>query len=905
MVRWKNMTTPSEEEENNSFLELFGLDLDAVASSHPPVGSCGIFSRDSFNEYRAVLARNHKRITGLHLAGESGIDLCVLMSSLTDRLIRHIFSIYFPKAEEPQFAVIALGGYGRRELNPFSDIDLLFLMSENAGEKNGSGIASIIQFLWDMNLDVGHSTRDAAECIGAAQEDSHFATSLLEARFLLGKREIWDEFNLFFRKWLSKGAGKKLALQKIDERNVRIESFGNTVQIQTPNVKESPGALRDIHCARWLLSLTGNGKDIDDLLKAGLLYENEVILLRKDLDFLLRLRNTLHFTAGKKYDVLTHLNIPEAAADMGYSGNASLPIENLMRDYYMSAGRVFRLTNRVVGRVHSKFSKGKIKPMDILPMGLRTNDEHIALLKENEDFLLKHLNLLVEIFAVAGACSLQLTEDTASVIERTLENLPENFKNNREIQIEFHDLINMRNGVSKALRLMHIHGVLAKLVPEFGRISCHYQYDFYHAYTTDEHSIRLVENLEAMSEGKFFAFPEINTLMDDIPAKGALYLAGLLHDIGKAEGSSHSVHGERLASQALKGLNFDARTIDLVRFLIREHLLMSHISQRRDMDDPETIRNFSQRVRSAGRLRMLTALTFADLSALSEGALTDWKKSLLWSLYTRTLQIIEKGYVAAAVTRDTGIVKVVNALRGMISASLIREHAENLPEQYLRVTSPGEIKSHIKGIEYMKVHGSWASFHRKGKLSYLSVICKDYPRALSDICGTITASDINIIAAQIFTRNDGIIIDTFLIVNGTGESRIASESQKLFKNNLALVITGEVHVSELLKSHRLRWKRRKRNVVYYPPRVRMDSTVSSRFTVIDVFATDYNGLLYDVTSVLAQHDIDIYTAKIGTDEDQVADAFYIRKKGGGKIEDEAELDNLKEAITERLRKAEE
>ncbi|MFA6470804.1 MAG: HD domain-containing protein, partial [Candidatus Latescibacterota bacterium] len=750
--------SPHERELHRDFLETFERDLERAAHGFSFSGE-GL-SREGMNKYREVLEKNFERLAVLNKSGASGIDLCSLMSSQTDSFIRHISRICLKGDREPQFAVIALGGYGRRELNPFSDIDLLFLMDESAGARYEGGIAALIQFLWDMNFDIGHSTRTAAECILAAQEDSHFATSLLEARILLGKSELWEEFNLVYENWLKSGAGRRLALQKIEERSLRLEMFGNTVQIQTPNIKESPGALRDIHCARWFLTLTGMGKDIGDLEHAGLLHESETDLLRDGLDFLLRLRNTLHFSAGKKSDVITHLNIPEAAADMGFTGEATLPVENFMHNYYMTAGRVFRLTNRVVGRIRDQFSDGKENEMLVLPIGLRTNDTRIALFEENEDFLLDHPHLLVEIFTVAGACSLQLTENTASVVERVLERLPEDFSNSPEIQKAFHDMVNMRNGVSRALRSMYDHTVLTKLIPEFGRISCHYQYDYYHTYTTDEHSIRVVENLEAMADGKFFAFPEIHALMQDITAKGALYLTGLLHDIGKAEGASHSVHGERLAAQALKRLNFDSRTIELVRFLIREHLLMSHISQRRDMDDPETIRNFSERVRSAGRLRMLTALTFADLSALSEGALTDWKKSLLWSLYTRALQFIEKGYETTAVTRDAGIEKVVHALNEKISASEIREHAENLPEQYLRVTSPGEIKSHILGIGHMRRLGSWASFRRRGKLNYLTVICGDFPRALSDICGTITASDINIVAAQIFTRNDNVIIDT-------------------------------------------------------------------------------------------------------------------------------------------------
>jgi [protein-PII] uridylyltransferase len=463
--------------------------------------------------------------------------------------------------------------------------------------------------------------------------------------------------------------------------------------------------------------------------------------------------------------------------------------------------------------------------------------------------------------------------------------------------------MNLRTGAARAIRLMHEHGVLARLIPEFGAIGWHYQYDFYHAFTTDEHSLRTVEHLESMAAGGFAPFPQMHEVMADVTARGALYLAGLLHDIGKAEGAAHSAHSERLAARALRRLGCDERTVALVRFLIREHLLMSHVTQRRDTDDPETIRDFIGRVRSAGRLRMLTALTFADLSALSEGALSDWKKTLLWSLYTRALLLIEQEYEHSAPSlRDTAARRAVERLRARIPEPAILTHLNSLPEQYLRVTPPSEIGAHIRGISLMERRGAWASFHRRRGLTYLTVICRDYPSALSDICGAITASDINIVAAQIFTRGDGVIIDTFLVVNGTGETRIPPESQRGFKRNFFRVIAGEAKASDLIHDHILRWRRRKKKVLYHAPRVRIDNTVSSAYTVVDVFASDYTGLLYDITSVLASYGMDIHTARIGTDEDQAADAFYIRKSGGGKIEDKAELEKLTREIVERLEK---
>ena len=615
-------------------------EIEAVAAGRgtPPVTPHGALRE--VGAYREVYARSIERIAGMHHEGADGPRVCALISDLTDRFILHAFRACFPGGHESGPAVVALAGYGRRELSPFSDVDLLFLMEEHAVDAEDSRISALLRFLWDLNLDLGHSTRTPDECITAAEEDTYLATSLLESRFLAGRSALWEEFRGRFSSWLRGGAGGRIAARKIEERSLRVESFTGTVQIQNPNLKESPGGLRDVHLARWLIALTGAGGTIEDLEPAGYLAADEVSTLRGGFEFLLRARNALHFTAGKKTDLLNHVITPDIAANLRYEGDGAKPVERLMRDYYREAGAVFRLTNRVVGRFLERFAENPVTPFDVLPIGLRTNDTHVALFREEEGFLATHPHLFIELFTVAGACGLRLTEDSASVIERSLHYLDNEFPALPDVRAAFHALMNLRTGAARAIRLMHEHGVLARLIPEFGAIGWHYQYDFYHAFTTDEHSIRVVECLESMASGRFTLFPQMEEVMADVTAKGALYLAGLLHDIGKAEGGSHSVHGERLSARALRRLGCDERTVDLVRFLIREHLLMSHVTQRRDTDDPETIRDFITRVRSAGRLQMLAAFTFADLSALSEGALSDWKKSLLWNLYTRALLLL-------------------------------------------------------------------------------------------------------------------------------------------------------------------------------------------------------------------------------------------------------------------------
>ena len=499
---------------------------------------------------------------------------------------------------------------------------------------------------------------------------------------------------------------------------------------------------------------------------------------------------------------------------------------------------------------------------------------------------------IMSLVMIAAGQNLDIDPESAVLIDDTLRDNTGITLDIPSVHDAFHDLINMKNGTGRAVRLLHEYGLLSTIIPEFSDISWHYQYDFYHMFTTDEHSIRVVEYIERMATGDPDADPDLTALMSDVTARSALYLAGILHDIGKAGGTNHSQRGERLAVRALRRLNFEERTVDLVRFLIREHLLLTHTSQRRDMEDEETISEVATRVKSVNRLRMLTLLTFADLMALSPGALTDWKRALLWELYRKTLQRIEGGYeIMSRAMKRKEIDIIVSKLIDTIPEERVRNHLNRLPEQYLRTVTPSTIRRHIKGIETMKKKGAWASFRRRDGLTALTVVTRDHPRALADICGTITSADISILGAQIFTRSDGIIIDTFLVADSEGRGLIPPDNQRDLKRTLPPIMNGDKAVPELIDRHARRWKRRRRKVIYSPPRVRFHNDISTRFTVIDVFATDYTGLLYDITSLLANRRIDIHNARIGTDEDQVADAFYVQCNGK-KITGETVIEEL-------------
>ncbi len=884
------------------FADSVDAELAEVAANYPYLNCSKSQLVKTLRSYRKILDKNRCRIQKIHGNGGSGIEVCTLLTMLLDRFIFHIAGIVCSAGHE--CVIAALGGYGRNELNPYSDIDLLFLVENDQNPAVENEISAFIQFLWDMNLDIGHSIRTAEQCIDEAKMDMTFATTLLEGRFLAGNHERWDNLMRMYKGGFLEKNGTYFAMLKIKERNERLSSFGSTVQVQIPNVKESPGGLRDIHTSRWLSALSGRGAAFDDLYKARLLLGHELVEYEKDFEFLLRVRNAMHFVAGKKTDVLEYLTLPHIAQNLGYSGTRTRYTEQFMREYYMRAGRIFRLTGHIIGRFLSQNETEHTRSVKTDPSGLLIVDGKADFPPDAEKSFYRHPEQIIRIFTLAAGHNIEITERATAFIERSIEKFSGDFPKNPAVRDAFYEMLTLQSGIGKAFRLMHEHGVLIKLIPEFGAISWHFQYNFYHAYTTDEHSVRVVENLEKMSRRTLYSLPELSDIMTDVTAKSALYLAGILHDIGKGKGKSHSARGERMAAKALVRLGFDDRTIDLVRFLIREHLTMSHISQRRDMEDIETIRDLVTRVGSAGRLRMLTLLTFADLLALSDDALTDWKKALLMSLYNKTMRYLDKGFEKLSGHSGEALIeKVINVSGAKISKQTVRDHIRHLPEQYTLATSPAHIREHLHGIDVMKRHGVWSSITRRKDISLLTVITKDYSKALSDICGTITTSDINILGAQIFTRSDGIIIDTFLVADIQGKSTIPKEVRLAFKRNIRAVISGKIPVTELIDLNAQRWKRRKQKAVISKPRIVFHNDVSSKYTVIDIFTIDYIGLLYDITSILASFNIDIHTAKVGTDEDQIADAFYVRESGGGKIEDKNTIREITAVLTERLNRA--
>ncbi len=872
-------------------------ELETVESDQPKDTTPSRYRR-RLNSFREVFTENRGIVERFFDSGGSGKESALFLTALSDAFVIHACQSHID--DSSGLALVALGGYGRKELNPGSDIDILCIVPDKMTAAREGEIHGMIQFLWDMHFDVGHSTRSICDCLAAAEEDSDFATSLLDGRFLHGERELWETLQEQYRDCLDGAFGRELARGKLEERKQRLATFHNTVQIQEPNIKECPGALRDLHVIRWLAVLTGSGA-LETFIDKGFITAAEAGQLEQDIDFFLRIRNALHFLTGRKSDVLDHLVLPEVAVKAGYRGKGNLPVESLMHDYYMCAGRVKRICDRIASNAGEEVDGAVSCDFVYAGDGIMISDTEAGIQGVDRERFMLEPALLIRLCRVAGERGLSLTAEMSARIEDFIETAPDSLFLSEEVQEAFRELFNAKNGIAATLRLMHAHGILTRIVPEFDEISWHYQFDFYHTYTTDEHSIRVVENLEKLVNGGDSSLDWLTEIADEITAKAALYLAGFFHDIGKKTGRGHAKEGEKMTARALKRLNFDSRTVKLVRFLVAEHLVMSHISQRRDIDDEDTVRDFIEKVGSTGRLRLLTLITFADLMALSESAMTDWKKSLLRSLFNKGLMMIEKGFEAhAAASLKQRWDAVAGSGKNGLSRELIAAHLDLLPEQYLRVSDAGTVRSHIAGVEKMRKRGAWASFRSGRDYSLLSVITADYSRALSDICGTITASGINIIGARIFTRDDGVIIDTFLVTGRDGEPVIRPEIQRDFKRNLIEVVVNGTDVAGLISDYHRRWRRVKKAVVYSPPRVRIHNDISSNYTVVDIFAIDYAGLLYDITSVFASLDIDIHTAKIGTDEDQVADAFYIKSSGGGKIADSAVLDKMRRLIIKRL-----
>ena len=555
---------------------------------------------------------------------------------MTDTLILKLFSSIMGDIPEdralPEMAFVTVGGYGRAELNPYSDIDIMFLHTG----KNPQAVEEISQkllyFLWDMKLDVGYSVRTISDCIEMGKSDSTVRTAMLDSRFLAGSRALFDDFwKTFQRQILAKGSDSFIK-DKLQELEARRGKYGSSVYILEPNIKESEGGLRDIQTAIWVAKLKYKITSMRELIMKGILSEDEVASFDAAKSYLWRLRNELHYLSGRKNDQITFDAQMTLAAFCGFKDQGkSMAAEEFMREYYLHAARTEHLAASLISRCKRREeSPGKILGYFIRrPLGEGFFVVRGELIVPDETVIDKNPFLLMKIFEYAQKQGVQLSVDAKSLVRRKLDLINDKFRRSKEVNSSFFNILRADKGVVETLRLMHHLEFLNHFIPEFERIHCKVQHDLYHVFTVDIHSLFCVEEIVSLWQGKHSAdLPDLTALAVEVQKRELLLLAVLLHDIGKGEGGGHAEKGADLCRTIARRMGLSKEDSERLDFLVRQHLVFAHIAQRRDLHDERMIIDFARQMESSENLKMLYLLSYADVKGVGPDVWNDWKKML-------------------------------------------------------------------------------------------------------------------------------------------------------------------------------------------------------------------------------------------------------------------------------------
>jgi [protein-PII] uridylyltransferase len=863
---------------------------------------------------RAYLGAVRTHLADLHHSGGSGREVNEVHTNLMDRLIRRLFWFaeenFFSGGGEFQtdLAVIAVGGYSRREMSIYSDVDLLFLHRDTVTPFVRIVTERLQYWMWDAALQVGCSIRTIDETIDLAKRDLTVFTSILSPRLLAGSGVLFHEFAMHRRAELLRDPERAIG-EQIAAARERHGDFGDSLYLLQPNVKEGEGALRDFHTAFWVMQTIQPGaRRLEEFLHLNLLTEEEIASLFDALDFLWRIRNELHLVAGRKNDQMSFEFQEKMAVSLGYGdmGGRELPVERFMRDFYRYARSIHNHSSLVIeqcqARVRRTVRKRQVKEIG---HGFRLAAGQLEIPHGRQ--LRDHPLDLLNAFAVAQQHDAPLTRKARRLIRENLHLIDDEFRSNPEAVAIFERILDSEKRVMRTLMMMNEEGVLAALLPEWEHIVCRWQHVMYHTYTVDVHTIFLVEQLRRLWKGKHEgALPVLTDMMRSVEDRAVLFLGCLLHDIGKGMGGDHSSKGAQLARACVERLGLPPERVDRVVFLVENHLLMSRLAQSRDLTDPKLIFDLARTVGDRKNLRDLYLLTFADIRASSSAAWTDWKGQLLKELFERTSEFIETGSDDESKAVEL-IESRVEVRRRAAAAELgrmgvaeadIQAYFDIMPRRYFISHAPRQIARHalvVLGLAEDKLMRT-AVREMRGDFSELILCTKDVHGLYSSVAGLLTAHKINILASHVYTARSGLALEVYRVTTpagGEAERRIAWRE---FDESLEAVLCGQTDVDRVMQRRGRRIGGQARPSERNPVDVRISSDESDFYTIVDVTANDRIGLLHALTRVISDRDHEVYISKAATVLDQVQDTFYLKSADGKKITDPQAVEELREAL---------
>jgi [protein-PII] uridylyltransferase len=861
---------------------------------------------------KTALAKGHAEIRRRFDEKNNGAAVVREQCFLMDQLIRALFDIVTselyplpnPTSGE-RLSLVAVGGYGRGELAPYSDIDLLFLLPYKQTPHTEQVIESLLYLLWDLGLKIGHATRSVEDCLRHAKSDLSIRTSLLEMRFLWGDEALFDELKRRFDADILRGSAAQFVEAKLAERDDRHRRGGDSRYKLEPNVKEGKGGLRDLHTLFWLAKYIYRIDDVAKLVDLGVLSAEESRRFARAQDFLWTVRCHLHYLSGRAEERLTFDLQTEIGQRMGYTDHAgSRGVERFMKHYFLIAKDVGDLT-----RVFCAILEADQKRKRRLPWvrwgigrrgleGLVLDGERLTI--PTEDFFARDPIALIRLFHVAQRTELDIHPRALRRVGQSLRLIDAKLREHPEANRLFCEILTSRKDPEGALRRMNEAGVLGRFIPDFGRVVAQMQYDMYHHYTVDEHTLFAIGILHKIEQGELRDEAPLSTaLCPTVLSRRALYLAVLLHDIAKGRGGDHSILGEGIALKLGPRLGLTAEETETVAWLVRWHLLMSSTAFKRDIGDPRTIADFVGLVQSPERLKLLLILTSADIRAVGPQVWNGWKAALLRDLYHRALEVMSGGLTAEP--QDSRIAAAQAAVRERLPDFSEAEFAAFAKAGYPFYWLSFDADIHARHARLMREAQAAGAplvvekrVDARRAVTEITLYTADHPGLFSRIAGALAVSGANIVDARIMTMSNGMALDTFWVQDLAGHAFDRPDKLARLAVVFENVLTGDLKPHrELARPPAFPSRMQAFTVV---PRVLVDNQASALHTVIEVNGRDRPGLLFELTRELTHLNLQVSSAKISTYGEKVVDVFYVKNLFGHKVEHPAKLAEIRETL---------
>ncbi|WP_425597331.1 [protein-PII] uridylyltransferase [Sulfitobacter geojensis] len=838
---------------------------------------------------------------------------------LTDQLVRSALEfstqVLHPKpnpTEGERLCLIGVGGYGRGEMAPFSDVDLLFLIPYKATAWSESVIESMLYMLWDLKLKVGHATRTIQECVRLGGEDFTIQTALLEHRFITGDAALEAELEQALEAQLFSGNGHDFIEAKLEERDQRHEKQGQRYVVE-PNVKEAKGGLRDLHSLFWIAKFIYKVNHSSELVEKGVFRPEEYATFRAAEDFLWAVRGHLHLLTGRATEQLTFDMQVQVAEALGYKDTGGRRgVEVFMQAFFRHATAVGDLTRIFLTNLEAIHVKAEpllerlFRRKPKIKKGYVVVHNRIAI-PDEAAFLSDKLNLL-RLFEEALRTGMLIHPDAMRLVKANLHLIDADLRTTPEARRIFFDLLLKHGNPERALRRMNELGVLGAFIPEFEPIVAMMQFNMYHSYTVDEHTIQTIRNLAMIEKNELEEeLPVASSILQRGVNRKVLYTALLLHDIGKGRPEDHSILGAKIARQVAPRLGLKQEEVDTVEWLIRYHLLMSDMAQKRDIADPRTVRDFAKAVQTVKRLDLLCVLTVCDIRGVGPNTWNNWKAVLIRGLYRQTERALE-----------TGLEDLNRENRGAEAKKTLRLELTDWPRKELQAETSRHYDPYWQGL-HVTAHVAFANLLRgignddvridlhpdeDRDATRACFVMPDHPGIFSRLAGALALVGANVVDARSYTTKDGFVTDAFWIQDAEGNAYESARLPRL-RQMIEKTLRGEVVARDALKSRDKVKKREKAFKV--PTHITFDNDGSEIYTIIEVDTRDRPGLLYDLARSLAASNVYIANAVIATYGEQVVDTFYVKDMFGLKYYSESKQrtleKRLRQAIAEGVERA--